>query len=171
MLSARLARKWRDPLPTIDKNSPKVPVDKTTNGHMGVNLNNKPRPKADVKAAKVLSDLIVGVLDENSAQDIIEIDISGKSSVADFMIVASGRSNRHVSALADYVIQDLKQHNHADMGVEGLDAADWVLIDAGDVILHIFRPEVRAFYNLEKIWSVPLPDSVRALAPSDPSED
>ena len=159
------------PLPIIDKNSPKVPVDRTTNGHMGVNLNNKPRPAADVKAAKALSDLIMGVLDENSAQDVIEIDISGKSSVADFMIVASGRSNRHVSALADYVIQDLKQEGHVDMGVEGLDAADWVLIDAGDVILHIFRPEVRAFYNLEKIWSVPLPDSVRALAPADPSED
>lgn len=171
MLCARLARKWSVPLPIIDKNSPKVPVDKTTNGHMGVNLNNKPRPKADVKAAKALSDLIVGVLDENSAQDVIEIDISGKSSVADFMIVASGRSNRHVSALADYVIQDLKEHDHGDMGVEGLDAADWVLIDAGDVILHIFRPEVRAFYNLEKIWSVPLPESVRALAPADPSEE
>lgn len=171
MLSARLARKWRHPLPIIDKNSPKVPVDKTTNGHVGVNLNNKPRPKADVKAAKALSDMIVGVLDENSAQDVIEIDISGKSSVADFMIVASGRSNRHVGALADYVIQELKQHGHGGIGVEGLDASDWVLIDAGDVILHIFRPEVRAFYNLEKIWSVPLPDSVRALAPADPSEE
>ena len=171
MLSARLARKWRHPLPIIDKNSPKVPVDKTTNGHVGVNLNNKPRPKADVKAAKALSDMIVGVLDENSAQDVIEIDISGKSSVADFMIVASGRSNRHVGALADYVIQELKQNGHGGMGVEGLDASDWVLIDAGDVILHIFRPEVRAFYNLEKIWSVPLPDSVRALAPADPSEE
>jgi len=90
MLCARLARKWRTPLPIIDKNSPKVPVDKTTNGHIGVNLNNKPRPAADVKAAKALSDVIIAILDENSAQDVIEIDISGKSSVADFMIVASG---------------------------------------------------------------------------------
>jgi len=171
MLCARLARKWRTPLPIIDKNSPKVPVDKTTNGHIGVNLNNKPRPAADVKAAKALSDVIIAILDENSAQDVIEIDISGKSSVADFMIVASGRSNRHVSALADYVIQGLKDTENRNMGVEGLDASDWVLIDAGDVILHLFRPEVRAFYNLEKIWSVPLPDSIRALAPADPSED
>jgi len=171
MLCARLARKWRIPLPIIDKNSPKVPVDKTTNGHIGVNLNNKPRPAADVKAAKALSDMIIAILDENSAQDVIEIDISGKSSVADFMIVASGRSNRHVSALADYVIQGLKDTENRNMGVEGLDASDWVLIDAGDVILHLFRPEVRAFYNLEKIWSVPLPDSIRALAPADPSED
>jgi ribosome-associated protein len=136
---------------------------------MGVNLNNKPRPTADVKAAKKISDQIVAILDENSAQDVIEIDIAGKSSVADFMIVASGRSNRHVSALADYVIQGLKEDGHRDLGIEGQDAADWVLIDAGDVILHLFRPEVRAFYNLEKIWSVPLPESVRALAPADPS--
>ncbi len=169
MLCASLARQWRIPLPIIDKNSPKVPVDRTTNGHVGVNLNNKPRPVGDVKAAKALADMIMDVLDENSAQDVIEIDISGKSSVADFMIVASGRSNRHVSALADYVIQELKETDNRDMGVEGLDASDWVLIDAGDVILHIFRPEVRAFYNLEKIWSVPLPESIRALAPADPS--
>ena len=111
------------------------------------------------------------ILDENSAQDVIKIDITGKSSVADYMIVASGRSNRHVNALADYVIKGLKDRDSAPMGVEGLDAADWVLIDAGDVVLHVFRPEVRAFYNLEKIWSVPLPAAVRALMPADPSED
>lgn len=171
MLSARLERKWRAPLPIIDKKGPKVPVDRTTNGHIGVNLNNKPRPATDVKAAKAISDMIVAILDENSAQDVIEIDISGKSSVADFIIVASGRSNRHVSALANYVIEGLKDSDNRDMGVEGHDASDWVLIDAGDVILHIFRPEVRAFYNLEKIWSLPLPESVRALAPSDPAEE
>lgn len=121
--------------------------------------------------ARTLATLITSVLDENSAQDVLEIDISDKSSVADFMIVASGRSNRHVGALADYVLRSLKETGMKSIGVEGLDASDWVLIDAGDVILHLFRPEVRAFYNLEKIWSLPLPESVRALAPADPSDD
>ena len=104
----------------------------------------------------------MNVLDEHSAQDTITIDIQGKSSVADFMIVTSGRSNRHVGALADYVLKDLKSAGHKSLGVEGQEAGDWVLIDVGDVILHIFRPEVRAFYNLEKIWSVPLPESLQA---------
>jgi len=112
-------------------------------------------------------------LDENSAQDIIQIDIRGKSSVADFMIVASGRSNRHVSALSDYLMRALKEMGHKDLGVEGLEGCDWVLVDIGDVIVHIFRPEVRVFYNLEKIWSVPLPkglEGVREQAPEDTSE-
>jgi len=87
------------------------------------------------------------------------------------MIVASGRSNRHVGALADYVVRGLKEQGHKSLGIEGLEASDWVLIDVGDVLLHIFRPEVRAFYNLEKIWSLPLPESVQALAPADPSDD
>lgn len=118
-------------------------------------------------AAKALSDHILDVLDENSAQDTIEIDLRGKSSVADYMIVTSGRSNRHVGALADYVQKSLKERGHKSLGIEGQEANDWVLIDVGDVILHIFRPEVRVFYNLEKIWSVPLPDGLRADEPAE----
>ena len=113
------------------------------------------------------------ILDDNSAQDVLEIDIRGKSSIADYMVVASGRSNRHVGALSDYVLRGLKEAGFKDIGTEGQDGQDWVLIDAGDVILHIFRPEVRVFYNLEKIWSVPLPDGLRNVAeqaPSDPTE-
>ncbi len=120
--------------------------------------------------SRALSDFIQSVLDENSAQDVIEIDVRGKSSIADYLIVASGRSNRHVSALADYVQRGLKERGLKDLGVEGQQASDWVLIDAGDVILHVFRPEVRVFYNLEKIWSVPLPEglqNVRQEAPDD----
>ena len=101
-------------------------------------------------------------MDEHSAQDTILIDINGKSSVADYMIVTSGRSNRHVGALADYVQKALKEDGHKSLGIEGQESGDWVLIDVGDVILHIFRPEVRVFYNLEKIWSVPLPDSLQS---------
>lgn len=124
---------------------------------------------AETGTAKALSEKIIHVLDENSAQDTIEIDIHGKSSVADFMIVTSGRSNRHVGALSDYVLRALKEDGHKNLGVEGQEGGDWVLIDVGDVILHIFRPEVRAFYNLEKIWSVPLPDSLKDMA--SPVED
>lgn len=118
-------------------------------------------------AAKALSEHILSILDENSAQDTIEIDIRGKSSVADFMIVTSGRSNRHVGALADYVQKSLKEMGHKSLGIEGQEANDWILIDVGDVILHIFRPEVRVFYNLEKIWSVPLPEALRVDETAD----
>lgn len=125
---------------------------------------------ASQKAAKDLSDFIQHILDENSAQDVIEIDIRGKSSVADFMLVASGRSNRHVGALSDYVLRALKEKGHKDIGTEGQEGCDWVLIDVGDVILHIFRPEVRVFYNIEKIWSVPLPEALQNIAEEAPVE-
>jgi len=127
----------------------------------------------DGPEAKELSNFIQHVLDENSAQDVIEIDIRGKSSIADYLLVASGRSNRHVSALADYVQRGLKERGFKDLVVEGQEASDWVLIDAGDVILHVFRPEVRVFYNLEKIWSVPLPEGLQGVkeqAPDDTTE-
>jgi ribosome-associated protein len=83
----------------------------------------------------------------------MEIDLRGKSAIADAMIIASGRSQRHVSALADHVERKLRASGVKKLRVEGLPNADWVLIDAGDVIVHIFRPEVREFYNLERIWS------------------
>jgi len=123
-----------------------------------------------VEDIKALSDYIQANLDENSAQDIIEIDIRGKSSVADYMIVASGRSNRHVGALADYVLRGLKERGHKDLGVEGLAGCDWVLIDVGDIVIHIFRPEVRVYYNLEKIWSVPLPEGLQNIVEVAPED-
>ena len=86
------------------------------------------------------------------------------------MIVSSGRSNRHVGALADYVLRSLKERGLKDIGVEGLEGCDWVLVDAGDVIIHLFRPEVRVFYNLEKIWSVPLPEGLQGIAEMSPEE-
>ena len=87
------------------------------------------------------------------AEDIVTIDLTGKSSIADAMVVASGRSQRHVGAVADRVVKDLAKVHLPGIRVEGLRQADWVLIDAGDVIVHVFRPEVRAFYNLEKMWA------------------
>lgn len=101
-----------------------------------------------------LETLIVDRLDEDKAQDIVCIDLKGKSSVADTLIIASGRSHRHVGALADHVVRALKEKGFGKAKVEGLPACDWVLIDVGDVVVHIFRPEVRSFYNIEKIWSL-----------------
>ena len=101
--------------------------------------------------------LLLNQLDDEKAQDVVFIDLKDKSSVADGMIVASGRSHRHVGAMADHLLRVLKDNGHGKARVEGLPHCDWVLIDAGDVIVHLFRPEVRAFYNIEKIWSVEPP--------------
>jgi ribosome-associated protein len=91
------------------------------------------------------------------AENTVEIDLVGKTSLADTMIVTSGRSQRHVGAIADRLIKDLKDKGFGTPRVEGLPACDWVLIDAGDVLVHIFRPEVRSFYNLEKMWGADRP--------------
>ena len=96
-------------------------------------------------------------LDDDKAQDVVLIDLKGKSPVADALVVASGRSQRHVGAMADHLLRTLKDAGLGKARVEGLPHADWVLIDAGDLIIHLFRPEVRSFYNLEKIWSVEPP--------------
>lgn len=101
-----------------------------------------------------LEKAILAKLDDDKAQDITLIDLRGKSPMSDAMIVASGRSHRHVGALADHLLRLLKDHGLGKAKVEGLPHCDWVLIDAGDVVVHLFRPEVRTFYNIEKIWSV-----------------
>ena len=101
-----------------------------------------------------LENAILAKLDDDKAQDIVLIDLKGKSPMADTMIVASGRSHRHVGALADHLQRTIKDHGLGRTKVEGLPHCDWVLIDAGDVIVHLFRPEVRMFYNIEKIWAV-----------------
>jgi len=106
-------------------------------------------------------DVVLASLDDSKAEDVVAIDITGKTSLGDHMVVASGRSHRHVGAIADHLLKDLKTAGHGSARVEGLPQCDWVLIDAGDVIVHIFRPEVRTFYNLEKMWSADTPASVR----------
>jgi ribosome-associated protein len=97
--------------------------------------------------------VILARLDDMKAEDTITIDLSGKTTIGDYMVVTSGRSNRHVGAVADHVVEDLRTAGLHDVRIEGQPHCDWVLIDAGDVIVHIFRPEVRAFYNLEKMWA------------------
>ncbi len=101
-----------------------------------------------------LETLILTRLDDDKAQDVVFIDLKGKSAVADGLVVASGRSHRHVGAMADHLLRALKDEGFGRARVEGLPSCDWVLIDTGDVIIHLFRPEVRSFYNIEKIWSV-----------------
>ena len=132
-------------------------------------LNRHPAPSAHEEPAHAdassddqsrigaLEELILKRLDEDKAQDVIFIDLKDKSSVADGLIVASGRSHRHVGALADHLMRAIKDSGHGRARVEGLPHCDWVLIDAGDVSVHLFRPEVRSFYNLEKIWAVEPP--------------
>lgn len=107
-----------------------------------------------VLGTDALEALVLDALEDDKAEDIVSIDLNGKSSVTDVMVVASGRSNRHVGAIADHLIRKLKEAGHGRAKVEGLKTCDWVLIDAGDVIVHVFRPEVRSFYDLEKMWSV-----------------
>ena len=97
--------------------------------------------------------LVLARLDDMKAEDTTTIDLRGKSAIADYMVVTSGRSNRHVGSVADRVLEDLHKAGVPDVRVEGMPLCDWVLIDAGDVIVHVFRPEVRAFYGLEKMWA------------------
>jgi ribosome-associated protein len=103
--------------------------------------------------------LVLASLDDMKAEDTLTIDLRGKTTIADDMVVTSGRSNRHVGAVADRVLEDLRKAGVRDLRVEGMPHCDWVLIDAGDVIVHVFRPEVREFYNLEKMWA---PGSTRS---------
>jgi ribosome-associated protein len=107
--------------------------------------------------------IVLKSLSDAKAEDIVSIDLKGKTSIADFMVVASGRSNRHVGAIADQLLDKLKKAGHGGATVEGLPHCDWVLIDGGDVVIHIFRPEVREFYNLEKMWLADRPNGPVAV--------
>jgi ribosome-associated protein len=114
--------------------------------------------RAPKKVSKVRPDaeetlrLVLAVIDDMKAEDTVTIDLTGKTSIADFMVVTTGRSNRQVGAIADHLLKDLAKAGVSGVRVEGMPHCDWVLIDAGDVIVHVFRPEVRAFYSLEKMW-------------------
>lgn len=100
---------------------------------------------------------IVYWLDEAKAEKLVTIDLKGKSSIGDFMVIATGGSDRHVGAIADQLRQKLKESGVDHVRVEGLESCDWVLVDTGDIIVHVFRAEVRDFYNLEKMWSAERP--------------
>jgi ribosome-associated protein len=97
--------------------------------------------------------LVLNSLDDDQAQDVVTIPLEGKTAIADHMVIASGRSTRQVTAMAQKLAERIKQAGHGSVRIEGLPAADWVLVDAGDVVVHLFRPEVRSFYNLERMWA------------------
>ncbi len=109
-------------------------------------------------APKDLLSQIKDILDDHLAEDIVVIDLAGKSSIADYMLIASGRSSRQVVTMAEFVSAHLKEIGMGGVRPEGMTQGDWVLIDAGDVIVHLFRPEVRDFYSLEKMWEANLPE-------------
>jgi ribosome-associated protein len=124
----------------------------------GAHSGTPPSGFASVHAEPVqLLNVVLDTLDDAKAEKVVCIDLKGKTSIGDHMVVASGRSQRHVGAMADQLVRKLKDAGYGRARVEGLPHADWVLIDTGDVIVHIFRPEVREFYNLEKMWSADRP--------------
>ena len=106
--------------------------------------------------------VVVSSLEDDKAEDIVVIDLAGKSSIADFMVIASGRSQRQVGAMAEHLREKMKAFGLDRLSVEGATRCDWVLIDGGDVVVHLFRPEVRSFYNIEKMWGLDLPETAKA---------
>jgi ribosome-associated protein len=128
------------------------------------------RPSAPRKAAKpaqpvqpTLLTHVLAQLEDAKAEAISTISLEGKGAIADSMVVASGRSSRHVGAIADQLLVKLRDLGYRNLRVEGMPQCDWVLVDAGDVLVHIFRPEVRSFYNLEKLWSASAPQDHRPM--------
>ena len=109
-------------------------------------------PAAAAEPGSLLA-LVLHSLDEDQAQEVVSIPLEGKTAIADHMVIASGRSSRQVAAIAEKLAERVKRAGFGNARIEGLPAADWVLVDAGDVIVHVFRPEVRSFYNLERMWA------------------
>jgi ribosome-associated protein len=120
----------------------------------------KPRRKTKTSPAQALLALAKTILDDGKAEDVVTIDLHGKSDIADYLVIASGRSQRQVAALAQRLTEGMKAAGYAKPTVEGLRHGEWVLIDAGDVIVHLFRPEARSYYNLEKMWGEALSEAV-----------
>ncbi len=109
-----------------------------------------------------LLSLVCNSLDDDKAEGVVVVPLKGKSSIADYMVIASGRSSRQVASMAEHLAEKLKTVGVKGVAIEGLPKGDWVLVDAKDIIVHLFRPEVRLFYNLEKMWGVELPPEIQA---------
>lgn len=124
-----------------------------------------PHTRGDHDEVEALHNLVLRSLDDDQAVDVVTIPLQGKSSIADHMVIASGRSTRQVASMAQKLTERIKQELGRNVRVEGLPVADWVLLDADDVIVHLFRPEVRSFYNLERMWAFE-ENAAAAAAPS-----
>jgi ribosome-associated protein len=125
-------------------------------------INSKPQPAA--ADSQALLDLIEKSLEDGKAEDLVVIDLQGKSGIADYMVIATGRSQRQVVSLAERLLQTLKDNGYGRSAAEGLPHGDWVLIDGGDIVVHLFRPEVRSYYNLEKMWGATFGEPASVLA-------
>ena len=123
-----------------------------------------PHDDGAIERAEALHDLVLRSLDDDKAVDVVSIPLSGKSNIADYMVIASGRSTRQVAAMAQKLSERIKRDLGRGVRIEGLPVADWVLIDADDVIVHLFRPEVRTFYNLERMWAFGDESAAKAAA-------
>jgi ribosome-associated protein len=124
----------------------------------------KPTPHASAAVSHPLLALVEKTLEDGKAEDLSVIDLQDKTGIADYMVIATGRSQRQVVSLAERMLQALKDQGYGRAAAEGLPHGDWVLIDAGDVIIHLFRPEVRSYYNLEKMWGATLGEPTPVLA-------
>ena len=134
--------------PTLDQSSTRI---RTANAIREAATRPQTTPDPDAESRRV-RDVALGVLDRDKAQDVVTIPLASRSAMADFMIVASGTSHRHVASMANHLSEALGKEGVRGIATEGLSSADWVLLDAGDIIVHLFRPEVRRFYNLERLW-------------------
>ncbi len=139
------------PKRSVARKAARKPAAETANGH-------------DRRLPNPVLKLIETSLDADKAEEIVTIDLSNKTSIADYMVIATGRSQRQLAAMADHLVMKLKPQGVSPVAIEGKDTGDWVLVDAGDVIVHLFRPEARAHYNLEKMWAFDMPEPGRAAA-------
>jgi ribosome-associated protein len=139
-------------LPKVSKTTAKKSAAKESAAKTARKTSTEAALKAQPDADKTLN-MILSRLDDMKAEETVTIDLRGKSAFSDYMIVTTGRVNRHVGAIAENVTKALKENGIKGIHVEGLPNCDWVLIDSGDVIVHVFRPEVREFYNLERLWT------------------
>ena len=121
------------------------------------------KPVFDEHAADDLRKLVMTALEDLKAEDIVEMDVHDKTSVTDYVVIASGTSNRHVKSIAGNVVAETKPAGYRTLGVEGEDEAEWVLVDLGDVVVHVMQPKVRDFYDLESLWQVGLPTRQESL--------
>jgi ribosome-associated protein len=128
--------------------------------HTATRAAGSPAASGSARTADVLLQIIVQGLEDAKAEDIVSIDLSGRTTLADRMIIASGRSSVHVGAIADRVVKACRDAGYPSPKIEGMPLCDWVLLDAQNAIVHIFRPDVRRFYNLEKMWSADRPGEV-----------